>query len=141
MDNPLLQKADRKTCEMLAAQDSSLNAQRAAALLLLDQGATYIEAARATSLSRDQVRYASRRFKAVGMNLFAEGQISSVGKPETAPQKQPEVQDQIGSANLSLEETLAEDIGRIVKKKKKKGKKHKKEKKKEKKEKKKNKKK
>lgn len=54
------------------SEETSVNSQRAKALLLLSEGATQTEAAEQTTLSLGQVRYWLGRYRTNGMDCFPE---------------------------------------------------------------------
>ena len=121
MEGSFLSQKDRSTCVALAATDSSLNGKRAAALLLLDQGGTQSEAAQEIGLTKDQVRYLTRRFKEVGMALFQGIQSAATIQAVTEDLKVEKFSETpLAAEDISdLDKALAEDTGRKLKKKKK----------------------
>lgn len=66
----LLSAEDKAVCTLLKDQDNSDTGQRAAALLLINDGATQAEAAEKSGLSIGQIRYLVKRFKEKGIEMF-----------------------------------------------------------------------
>ena len=121
MEDSFLSKQDRLTCAALAAKESNLNGKRAAALLLLDQRKTQGEAAQATGLTKDQVRYLARRFKEIGMAIFQGIQPAATIQAITEDLKVEKISETplVTEDAADLDTALAEDTGRKLKKKKK----------------------
>lgn len=66
----LLSPENQIVCAKLSGLANPEVNQRAAALLLLDQGTTQAEAAEKSGLSIGQIRYLVKRFKEKGMEMF-----------------------------------------------------------------------
>lgn len=88
---PFLSPGQKDVCARLAATDRSLTGQRAAALLLINDGATLAETARKTGLTIGQIRYAVARIQKIGLAMFPEPEPA--GHAEIPPEKvdKPEV--------------------------------------------------
>lgn len=66
----LLAPENQVVCAKLSSLNTPDVSQRAAALILLDQGSTQAEAAEQSGLSIGQIRYLVKRFKEKGMEMF-----------------------------------------------------------------------
>lgn len=102
--------------QIVCAKLSRLNApdvsQRAAALILLDQGTTQAETAEQSGLSIGQIRYLVKRFKEKGMEMFPADVLKKAADSEpvslnAAPEKAAESQKAIApdGAEASPEST------------------------------------
>jgi hypothetical protein len=66
----LLSPEQERTCQELAAQQSGLASQRAAALLTMAGGATQLKACTSSGLTIGQIRYLLNVFRRKGMAIF-----------------------------------------------------------------------
>jgi hypothetical protein len=68
----LLTAAERNVCRKIAAQNSGLASQRAAALLAIDKGTTWAAAGKQTALASGQIRYLMTAFRKRRMAVFSD---------------------------------------------------------------------
>lgn len=85
----LLSPANQVVCTRLSSSNTPDVCQRAAALILLDQGSTQAETSEKSGLSIGQIRYLVRRFKEKGMELFPAEVLADVADNQPAGQEQP----------------------------------------------------
>ncbi|WP_419769580.1 MAG: hypothetical protein ACNI3C_09565 [Candidatus Marinarcus sp.] len=66
----LLSQNDKAICENIAKTGTSIDAKRAKALLLLDEGISHAKTAESSTLSVGQVRYVLTKYKSIGIAFF-----------------------------------------------------------------------
>jgi len=90
-DSVALLELKKKSQKLLRkiSEETSINSERAKALLLLSTGASQQEAAEQTSLSLGQVRYWLGRYRANGISCFPE--TIKVKKDKEKPEKNKKV--------------------------------------------------
>jgi hypothetical protein len=66
----LLSQNDKVVCENIVRISNSIDAKRAKALLLIDEGNTHLKAAGESTLSIGQVRYVLAKYRSIGLAFF-----------------------------------------------------------------------
>lgn len=66
----LLSQNDKAICENIVKISDSLDAKRAKALLLIDEGITHVKAADDSELSIGQVKYILAKYRTIGLATF-----------------------------------------------------------------------
>ncbi|ADG93666.1 conserved hypothetical protein [Arcobacter nitrofigilis DSM 7299] len=66
----LLNQNDKVVCENIVKTSDSIDAKRAKALLLIDEGNTQAKAAESSTLSIGQVKYILAKYKSIGLASF-----------------------------------------------------------------------
>ncbi len=92
---PLLTKNEIKICENLSKLNAGRASLRAAALLAVNKGATYPQAALQTGLTRGQVDYAASSFRKKKLAFFPANMVH-----QDNSQKKSDDQQNIASAEL-----------------------------------------
>ncbi|MFN2134354.1 MAG: helix-turn-helix domain-containing protein [Candidatus Promineifilaceae bacterium] len=106
----LLRPEERAVLRQLA-EIAEIDGQRAAALLAVDAGATQAEAAEASGLTVNQVRYAVKKFHEERLLAFPD----AIGLlPDEAPQEEPDEKTVSGTKTSRLQRARA-NIDRLVK--------------------------
>lgn len=103
-ENSLLTEVERQVLEGIVAADSAtLDAQRAQALLAVDQGQTHAEAAAAAGLTEGQLEYFLRKFRSQRLEAFAMP-VAAVSSGDTAADQAAELRLLIDDLNTVLQE-------------------------------------
>lgn len=85
-DEKLLTAEERDACQKIAASDAGIASQRAAALLVTDQGATRAQASEQTGLTVGQIGYLLRTFQQKRLDMFPDVEPSETEAAE--PEKE-----------------------------------------------------
>ena len=77
-NDKLLTEEERDVCQKIAKLDAGLSSQRAATLLIVDDGLTPATAAEQTGLTLGQIRYLITAFRKKRLGLFPDDVLSQV---------------------------------------------------------------
>lgn len=105
----LLAPENQIVCVKLSGLAIPEVSQRAAALILLDQGTTQAEAAEKSGLSIGQIRYLVKRFKEKGMAMFPAEALAQATSPESGNESATETVSQ-PAAEAATEAPEAETV-------------------------------
>jgi hypothetical protein len=98
-----LSDSEREFCQQIAAGGESLHRQRATALLGLDSGKTYAQAAEMVGLSMGQLKYCVTAFRNKRLDIFPQFE-AVVSQPEPAEAvAEPEPVDPVAVAEPSTD--------------------------------------
>ncbi|CAG35432.1 unknown protein [Desulfotalea psychrophila LSv54] len=91
----LLSLSERTICEKVAQQEVISDSKRATALLSIDDGMTQTQAAKASSMTLGQLRYALVLFKKSGLQMFADTDpaLIAISPAPEVPAEETEVMD------------------------------------------------
>ena len=96
-EDKLLAPTEREALKMISA-GSAPHSQRAAALLAIDGGATQMQAAEQTGLSRGQVKYWLSKFRQARLDIFPEQEAAAEGVEQIAEPKAEDKKEKTSKA-------------------------------------------